>query len=205
MESPPVQRGEASRRMTSFPKPELLVGRRYLNAKTRQPLTLLYIGPLPPISSDSDPSSSSSANLWLGVEYDDPTHGKGHSGTYEGIQVFQTRQEGAGAFIRLRTGNELVEGATFVQAFRERYGLDSEDDSGAAGAGGPLILGSSGSAIVVETPGMEGVQRRLRQLERLKQIGLEDECVCGVGGTEEQRSEMRDRLSGMFAVRAQLT
>jgi hypothetical protein len=121
------------------------------------------------------------------------------------MQVFQTCQEGAGAFIRLRTGNELVEGATFVQAFRERYGLDSEDDSGAAGAGGPLILGSSGSAIVVETPGMEGVQRRLRQLERLKQIGLEDECVCGVGGTEEQRVEMRNRLRGMFMVRAQLT
>jgi hypothetical protein len=52
---------------------------------------------------------------------------------------------------------------------------------------------------------MEGVQRRLRQLERLKQIGLEDECVCGVGGTEEQRLEMRNRLRGMFMIRAQLT
>jgi hypothetical protein len=51
-------------------KPTLEVGNRYLNAKNRQPLTLLYIGPLPP-SSSIDPSASSGSSIvqWLGVEY----------------------------------------------------------------------------------------------------------------------------------------
>jgi hypothetical protein len=184
-------------------KPTLEVGNRYLNAKNRQPLTLLYIGPLPP-SSSIDPSASSGSSIvqWLGVEYDDPTLGKGHCGVYEGIQVFQTRQHGAGAFIRLRTGLELIEGKEFVQAFRERYGLDQDQNQDHDGdedeaSQQSVILGSSGSAIVVEAPGMKAVQERLRHLERLKQIGLEDELVCGVGGTEEQRAEMRARLKGM--------
>jgi len=184
-------------------KPTLEVGKRYLNAKNRQPLTLLYIGPLPP-SSSKDPSASSGSSIvqWLGVEYDDTSYGKGHSGVYEGIQVFQTRQDGAGAFIRLRTGLELMEGKEFVQAFRDRYGLDQDQNRDQDGDEGEpsqqsVILGSSGSAIVVEAPGMDGVKKRLRQLERLKQIGLEDESVCGVGGTEDQREEMRARLKGM--------
>jgi len=175
---------------------QLEVGRRYINAKNNQPLTLLYIGPLPPQNASGEGSSSSSIQ-WLGVEYDDPTYGKGHSGTYDGMQVFQTRQEGAGAFIKLRTGNELVEGTTFVEAIKERYGYGLDSNQCRDGMES-VVLGSSSSAIVVEAPGMDGVTKRLRSLEKLRQIGLENEFICGVGGTEAERLDLGKRLNGTY-------
>jgi len=172
--------------MAGSPTANLEVGKRYINTKNRQPLTLLYIGPLPP-NNAGETSGPSASSIWLGVEYDDPSYGKGHSGTYDNIQIFQTRQEGAGAFIKVKTGNELQEGKTFVQAINERYALGGGMES--------VILGSS-NAVVVEAPGMDGVSRRLRTLERLRQIGLEDELICGVGGCEEERATLESRLKG---------
>jgi hypothetical protein len=172
--------------MAGPPTTDLVVGRRYINTKTRQPLTLLYIGPLPPNDTDKT-SGPSASSIWLGVEYDDPSQGKGHSGIYNNIQIFNTRQEGAGAFIKYKTGNELQEGKTFVQAINERYALGGGMES--------VILGSS-NAVVVEAPGMDGVSQRLRTLERLRQIGLEDDLICGVGGSEEERANLRSRLKG---------
>jgi hypothetical protein len=130
--------------MEHRPSPgKLAVGKRYINTKNNQSLTLLYIGPLPP-SNPSERGSSSSTTQWLGVEYDDPEFGKGHSGTYEGLQIFQTRQEGAGAFIKLRTGNEFVEGKTFIDAIKGRYGygcgLESDGHGHAIGDTGVVEL-----------------------------------------------------------------
>ena len=172
--------------MTGSSTTELVVGRRYINTKTRQSLTLLYIGPLP-TNEAGETSGPSASSIWLGVEYDDPTHGKGHSGTYNNIQIFNTRQEGAGAFIKYKTRTELQEGKTFVQAINERYALGGGMES--------VILGSS-NAVVVEAPGMDGVSKRLRTLERLRQIGLEDELICGVGGSDEERRNLGSRLKG---------
>jgi len=168
---------------------DLVVGKRYINTKNRQPLTLLYIGPLPPNNAD-ETSGPSASSIWLGVEYDDPSHGKGHSGTYNTIQIFQTRQEGAGAFIKYKTGNELQQGKTFVQAINERYALGGGMES--------VMLGSS-NAVVVEAPGMDGVSKRLRNLEKLRQIGLEDELICGIGGSEQERLALGSRLKGSLS------
>lgn len=166
----------------------LEVGRRYINAKNRQSLTLLFIGHLPP-DTTSQTSGPSSTPTWLGVEYDDPSYAKGHSGTYKGIQIFQARQENAGAFIKLKTGNELSGGKTFIQAINERYALD-------AGGMESVVLGSS-NAVVVEAPGMEEVSKRLKTLEKLRQIGLEDVLICGVGGSEAERADLAKRLRGV--------
>jgi hypothetical protein len=176
--------------MTGSSSTNLEVGRRYINTKTRQPLTLLYIGPLPP-NDTGETSGPSASSIWLGVEYDDPTHGKGHSGIYNNTQIFNTRQEGAGAFIKYKTGTELQEGKTFVQAINERYALGGGMES--------VILGSS-NAVVVEAPGMDGVSKRLRTLERSRQIGLEDELICWVGGSEEERADLGSRLKGLFVI-----
>jgi hypothetical protein len=165
---------------------ELVVGRRYINTKTRQPLTLLYIGPLPP-SDAGETSGPSASSIWLGVEYDDPTHGKGHSGIYNNIQIFNTGREGAGAFIKYKTGTELQEGKTFVQAINERYALGGGMES--------VILGSS-NAVVVEAPGMDGVSKRLRTLERLRLFGREVDFFWGVGGSDEERATLGSRLKG---------
>lgn len=163
------------------------LGGRYVNAKTRQPLTLRYIGPLPP-------SSATAGAQWLGVEYDDPTHGKGHSGTYQGVQVFRTEQEGAGAFIKVRDGKELEGGKTLIEAIKDRYDLASDQPDTTIETGRGVALGNSG--IMVEAPGLDDVQRRLKRLERIREIGLEDQFISRVGGDEADRMIYRDRLKG---------
>ena len=177
------------------------IGGRYLHGKTRHPLTVRYIGPLPPSNASlpcPDSGSSSSQPLWLGVEYDDPAHGKGHNGTYQGHEVFESRQEGAGAFIKLGP-DALSTGRTLVEAFEDRYGpilLDtvSPNTIDEVAVDVSVKLGTSG--IVVEAPGLSRVQRKVGQLERLKEVGLEGEWVSELGATEGQIRALRARLKG---------
>jgi hypothetical protein len=200
------------------------IGRRYLHGKTNLPLTLRYIGPLPSrLSAPGSPpedstqeketASSSSGSIWLGVEYDDPTHGK-HSGVYEGRQVFQVQQEGAGAFIKFKSGLELVGGPTLVQAIEERYGRISTETGGdtdpigqggssqtqgqgqGQGQDGAVVLGSSNQAIIVEAPGIAEVQKRISKLERVRELGLEGQWISGLGGDTGLSAVLRRRLAG---------
>ncbi|WOO83040.1 Tubulin-specific chaperone E [Vanrija pseudolonga] len=166
---------------------------RYLNAKTSHPLTIKYIGPLPP--------NTTSATTWFGVEYDDPANGKGHDGVYRGEQVFRARQAGAGAFIKYAPG-VLLAGSTLVDAVQERYGPlvpGQEEAEVAASAPGAddVVLGSSNAAIVVEAPNLDGVRKRIGQLERRKEIGFEGEWVASLGGSAEQRRVFKERLAGV--------
>jgi hypothetical protein len=199
---------------------EYHIGGRYLHAKSLAPVTLRYIGPLGPrpaatpyaaesSGSASAPSSSAYArteDLWLGVEYDDPSRGK-HSGTYEGARVFSTRREGAGAFVRYKPG-VLLRGKTFVQAVEERYGTINQDaeepkrSSPDSAGGNRVTLGSSGGVIVVEAPGLDAVRRKVGRLERLREMGLEGEWICsvGMGGDEAARGILRERLRGASTV-----
>ncbi|KLT41510.1 hypothetical protein CC85DRAFT_119993 [Cutaneotrichosporon oleaginosum] len=165
---------------------EYAVGRRYLNARTRAPLTLRYIGALPGLDS-----------TWLGVEYDDPTRGK-HSGEYNSVQFFRCHP-GAGAFIKYSSASlPLVEGADLVAALEDRYGgLEGEGANGREGAD-VVLLGDS--RIVVEAPGMRDVVRRIGRLERLREVGFENEWVSRLGGSERQRIVLKQRLKGVRAL-----
>lgn len=194
---------------------EYHVGGRYLHAKSLAPVTLRYVGPLPSTatlhpaeSSGLASASSSSANamtedtedIWLGVEYDDPSRGK-HSGTYGDTKVFSTRQDGAGAFVRYRPG-VLLRGKSFVQAVEERYGMINPEvhppqrSTADTTRSDKVTLGSSGGVIVVEAPGLDAVQRKVGRLERLREMGLEGEWICSVGGEEMTRRLLRERLKG---------
>jgi hypothetical protein len=169
---------------------------RYLHGKTRHPLTVRHVGLLP---------GASDGQTWIGVEYDDPTHGKGHSGVYKNIQVFQTLQPGAGAFIKY-TGKTtpLVAGTSLVDVLEERYGPLGDETAPAqphtqlqpALTDESVILGSSNAAIVVEAPNMDGVRRRIGRLERLREIGFDGEWVGSLGGTEAKRLLFKERLKG---------
>lgn len=186
----------------------LRLGGRYLHYKTSHLLTLRYIGPLPPAqTNDPTDASSSSVTIWLGVEYDDVQFGKGHSGVYKGIEVFECRQPLSGAFIKYSPG-VLIRGPTFVQAIEERYGsiqLHQDGDitpqshkrSGTAGDERDTVqLGNSG--IVVEAPGMKGVQKRIGRLRRLREIGLDNDHVGSLSseGEEDKVMTLRERLKG---------
>lgn len=173
------------------------VGKRYIHAKNKAPLTLRYIGTLPPGSADSQ--------LWLGIEYDDESHGK-HSGTFKDAPVFQTRQAGAGAFVKYIPGSRpLLPGETVISAIEDRYGsLIDQPDPAREGSKQEeeeaVVLGSSNAAIVVEAPNMDGVRRRMKNLERLREIGLENQSICALGGDDERRSVLKERLKSKLVL-----
>lgn len=180
--------------------PQYFVGSRYFHARTRRPVTLRYIGPLPPSSSPLDPSSQ----VWLGIEYDDPSFGK-HSGIYQNIQVFRTREEGSGAFLRF-AGRPLEEGKNLVQSIEERYGPIIHNDAGQSphiadnvhANGKGLILGSSKGSIIVEIPNnWANAQKRLGNLEKLRIMGFEEEGITALGGDENLKGIMIARLRGI--------
>lgn len=176
---------------------EYRVGRRYLHGKTLHPLTLRYIGPLPPSTTPPAEagSSSSSPSIWYAVEFDDASRGK-HSGTYNNLQIFECKQKGAGAFIKA-SPNTLRLGNTFVQAVEERYGaLNHQSTHHGLGRLEKVTLGSSSGGIVVEAPNIGAVQRRLGRLEKLRDMGLEGEWICGFGD-EGMKDIVRGRLKGV--------
>jgi hypothetical protein len=178
-----------------------VVGGRYLHGKTGRPVTVRYIGPLPPSTAtpSSQPEHDTGVTIWLGIEYDDPAHGK-HSGTYKDVQVFECRSEGAGAFLKASEG-VLIPGISFVEALEERYGAILPDDTPSRTKssddeviGDRVQLGTSG--IVVDAPGMQAVRARVGRLEKLREIGLENEWVSHLGEDEQKRVVMADRLKG---------
>ena len=181
-----------------------IVGNRYLHGKTKRPVTLRYIGTLPPSTSsaDSNSSSSSAGPIGLGIEYDDPSFGK-HSGVHQGQEIFVVRAEGAGSFVKA-SAEVLKDGPTLVEALQERYGplLSAGNEVNAESSTQPgqyapalaerVHLGNSG--ITVDAPGLSAVQARIGRLEKLREVGLDNGWVSGLGGTEEQREAMKVRL-----------
>lgn len=168
------------------------VGKRYIHAKNKAPVTLRYIGTLPPGSGDSQ--------LWLGIEYDDASHGK-HSGTFKDAPVFQTSQPGAGAFVKYTPGSRpLLPGETVISAIEDRYGslIDRPDaeEGTKEEEQEAVVLGSSNAAIIVEAPNMDSVRRRIKNLERLREVGLDGQSICALGGDDERRSVLKERLKG---------
>lgn len=160
------------------------IGGRYLHARSLKPVTLRYRGYLP-----SDEGHKGEQE-WLGIEYDDSKLGK-HSGTYGGKKVFHTEQEGSGAFIKSTRG-ALEHGRTFVEALEERYGAVDPTSSAGVGTSGQVKLGTSG--ILVEAPNIDTVERRIGQLEKLREIGLDGYWVRSLGGDPLIREKLRARL-----------
>ncbi|KAJ9102394.1 hypothetical protein QFC21_002794 [Naganishia friedmannii] len=157
------------------------VSKRYLHVESGLPLTVRYIGPLPP-SSTANHDNSNNAITWIGVEWDDPGRGK-HSGTYRDTQVFQTRVPGAASFLKFKPTKRHGQPATFTplsssqgerdlkaldpgiglfQAIYQRY-ISSNDAIAGETPVDKIVLGSSNGHILVEMPNIEKVVQRLRR------------------------------------------
>jgi tubulin-specific chaperone E len=163
-----------SQNITATQIQQLRIGRRYLHVASLEPCTLRFIGHLP--------STSDESTTWLGVEWDNPSRGK-HSGTHQGIQYFETEQEGAGSFIKVPDARSLKgkekellrPGPKLWDAILDRYLPEEEQD------GQLLTLGSSNGAIKVEMPRLGRIKLGLADLKRLKEIGLERRWVSELG------------------------
>ncbi|WVW84880.1 hypothetical protein I302_106915 [Kwoniella bestiolae CBS 10118] len=192
---------------TPYTQTPYIVGNRYLNAKTSHPLTLRYIGPLPPSSASSSSAVSEGEQIWLGVEYDDYTYGK-HNGTFQDTQVFRTVEEGSGSFIKYTYGsNPLRDGKGLVESIEDRYGrivlispeedIRKKEDEVLGGNDESVILGSSSNAIIVSAPNISSVKARIGRLEKIRNMGFEDEHIGKIGGDEHTRKVLRQRMKGL--------
>jgi hypothetical protein len=176
----------ATKQGTSCP---YTVNKRYLHVESGLPLTVRYIGPLPP-SSTADHDKPSDVITWIGVEWDDPSRGK-HSGTYRDVHVFHTRVPGAASFLKFKpikrhtqpptstsfrvsekhNDPQLLDpGIGLFQAIYERY-ISSNDPTAGEAPVDKIVLGSSNGHILVEMPNIDKVLRRLRK-------GLEPASEC---------------------------
>ncbi|WWC88654.1 uncharacterized protein L201_003567 [Kwoniella dendrophila CBS 6074] len=179
------------------------MGNRYLNSKTLQPLTLRYIGTLPPSSNDVGDQ------IWLGVEYDDPSNGKGHNGIYKDVQVFQTLEEGSASFLKYNQGlNPLKRGNSLINSIEDRYGeirpkiipnIDNETQSQSqiTHENESVVLGSSENAIIVQAPNLSSVREKVGKLEKLRNIGFEEEHIDSLGSDEETIEVLKQRMKGL--------
>ncbi|EIW60185.1 uncharacterized protein TRAVEDRAFT_164763 [Trametes versicolor FP-101664 SS1] len=108
--------------------------------------------------------------VWLGVEWDDPKRGK-HDGVKDGKRYFTCLVPNSGSFIR--PSPAICYGVTFLTALTAKY---VESPLGALSSE-KVVLGSSGGAIEVEAVGLDKIRGKLAQLERLREVSLDNECV----------------------------
>ncbi|GJN88988.1 hypothetical protein Rhopal_001959-T1 [Rhodotorula paludigena] len=172
-------------------------------SSSRQLGTILYHGPVPPTK-----------GVWYGIEWDDSSRGK-HSGVYDktGVRYFLPRVEGAGSFLRLDAKGLDVQGRTFEEAVRAKYLDDdgppaSADHTAAPPSAQPAADAASTSQrfatdsnFEVEVVLSDKVNRRFKQLGRLREIGLEWETVSRAAEEvyceeEQERVEARLRSFG---------
>ncbi|KAI0822831.1 hypothetical protein BC628DRAFT_1387870 [Trametes gibbosa] len=118
--------------------------------------------------------------IWLGVEWDDPKRGK-HSGVKDGKQYFTCLVPNSASFIR--SSSTISYGVTFMAALTAKY---IETPHGGS-ASEKVILGSSGGAIKVEAVGLDKIRGKLAQLERLREVSLDNELVSSAGPPGEIR------------------
>lgn len=190
-------------------------GFRYIHTESGLPITVRYIGPLPPSTennlasnnSSMHPSSTTTGTTWIGVEWDDPARGK-HSGTYKGEEVFRCRVPGAGSFLKWKQPvsgeGVLKEGKEFLSAVWDRY-IDSQLPTTNAEAAS-VVLGSSNGNIKVEMPNIDKVARRLRRGVEdveggldVKEIGLEGQWIRGIDTTGDGPwMSLRGKLSRTY-------
>ncbi|KAG1803312.1 hypothetical protein EV424DRAFT_1331038 [Suillus variegatus] len=120
--------------------------------------TVKYFGPI-----------DGTAGLWLGVEWDDSTRGK-HDGIKDGKRYFNCRVPHSGSFIR---PSSACYGYPFLQALKNKY---VEAVHGTAFQE-KIVLGSSNGAIEVEAVDLDKIRGKFSNLERLREVSLDNEMV----------------------------
>ncbi|KAK7040916.1 hypothetical protein VNI00_009512 [Paramarasmius palmivorus] len=115
-------------------------------------------------------SVDNTTGTWLGVEWDDSQRGK-HDGVKDGKRYFSCRIPNAGSFIRPSVNVKY--GVSFLEALSSKYieayhGSVSQEK---------VVLGSSNGAIEVEAVNLDKIRAKFSNLERLREVSLENELV----------------------------
>ncbi|KAJ6525499.1 hypothetical protein DFH09DRAFT_1046450 [Mycena vulgaris] len=115
---------------------------------------------------------NNTSGIWLGVEWDDPKRGK-HDGVKDGKRYFACRVPNAGSFIRPTAG--ISYGTSFLKALYSKY-VELPHGSGSQEK---VLLGSSNGAIEVEAVDLDKIRGKFANLDRLREVSLDSENVCG--------------------------
>ncbi|GBE81694.1 RNI-like protein [Sparassis crispa] len=110
------------------------------------------------------------SGVWLGVEWDDPQRGK-HDGVKDGSRYFTCIVPNSGSFIRPSAA--ISYGTSFLTALVSKY-VELPRNSDVLET---VVLGSSHGAIEVEAVGLDKIRGNLANLERLREVSLDDEGV----------------------------
>ncbi|CAG8480640.1 10838_t:CDS:10 [Acaulospora morrowiae] len=138
--------------------------------------TVRYVGPVPP------------RGEWIGVEWDNASRGK-HDGVHDQVRYFTCSVPNSGSFIRFSP--KIDTGRSFVSAIVERYiedpyqKINNEGEAYDAQKDLDTIYWAGNTKIEVEALGWEKVRRKLRQLDRLHEVGLSFERVSSAGNPGE--------------------
>ncbi|KIM33221.1 hypothetical protein M408DRAFT_61276 [Serendipita vermifera MAFF 305830] len=111
---------------------------------------------------------------WLGIEWDDPTRGRG-DGSVDGTRYFTCSSPTGASFLRSNAPS-LKLGRTFVEALKDKYIEDAHDESVMES----ILLGSS-NGIEVEAVNMNKVRGKFARLDTLKEVGMEGYLISSAG------------------------
>ncbi|KJR81668.1 uncharacterized protein SPSK_00735 [Sporothrix schenckii 1099-18] len=180
------------------PTPPAFVGQR--RSYDGALCTVRYIGEV----------AGTAGGTWLGVEWDDPTRGK-HDGVHKGVRYFACSQRSRpppvvlvgdvqhpalatgpltpASFVRPTRRADAPR--TFLEAVRAKYASEATTDTDTAGGDGKTVLGGAvpGRQIVIsgkvaEEVGFDKVRRQLAQIETLRVVILDGQCVVSEGEGE---------------------
>ncbi|KAH8697556.1 putative tubulin-specific chaperone [Talaromyces proteolyticus] len=149
--------------------------------------TVRYVGPVEGTEGD-----------WLGVEWDDPMRGK-HSGEHKGKRYFTcslSKQQTAASFVRPSRPADQPQG--FLEALRQKYASEFEEELAKRKAAGRddvqmnELIEFNGK--VVEEVGFEKIRKQLSELQELKIIVLDGQCIAGVLAQYEDKSQYFEEL-----------
>ncbi|KAJ5138607.1 Leucine-rich repeat typical subtype [Penicillium bovifimosum] len=142
--------------------------------------TIRYVGPVEGTSGD-----------WLGVEWDEATRGK-HSGEHRSVRYFscKSKHPTAGSFVRPSRPSDPPR--SFLEALREKYASESEQDFADAallGAAAARAKAIEISGKVVEEVGFEKIRKQLAELQDLRIVLLDGLLIVGVLASYDQARE----------------
>ncbi|CAK7211881.1 hypothetical protein SBRCBS47491_001273 [Sporothrix bragantina] len=177
-----------------------------------------YDGALCTVRYVGEVAGTATGGLWLGVEWDDATRGK-HNGVHKGVRYFACRPRtrpppvvlvgGAphpalaapppstpASFVRPTRPFDTPR--NFLEAVRRKYASEvvGEDDDTTTNAPGRKQIVISGK--VAEEVGFDKVRRQLAQIETLRVVILDGQCVVSGGDSEsDSKSDGPDSLAAI--------
>ncbi|KAF8323089.1 RNI-like protein, partial [Clavulina sp. PMI_390] len=126
---------------------------------------------------------------WLGVEWDEAESRGKHDGVKDGKRYFDCVVPHSASFVRY-SPNTISLGTNFLSALFAKYVDDEFFNSS-------VMLGSSNGLIEVEAPNLDRVRKKVADIQKLKEISLDEEGVAGCESDEDEGWRSLQNVRGL--------